>query len=288
MRIKRLIFDHRNLFLLFITLLLLSACNKQAEDSLPGYVEGKYIYISANFNGILKVLYVTPGQEIKVNQPLFALENLPESADLIAAKARVEEALNLKNKSQEAYDLQNIKFKRNQYLLKQDIISKEEFDNISANYHQAYADMRAAEENLVAKKADLNKAEWVSGQKVMNAPITGLVFDVYFSAGELVSSGVPVLSLLTPNDIKIIFFVSESMLSKLKLNQMISVNCDSCRQPFSAKINYISNKAEYTPPVIYSNEERAKLVYRIEALPLLKDVLYNIHPGQPVVVTIHF
>lgn len=274
---------------IFILLIVsLTACNKHPTITLPGYVEGKYIYISSNFTGVLKSLYVTPGEEVKINQPLFSLEALPEYADLLAANARVQEAENLKNKAQENYNLQDTQMTRNNYLLKRDVISRAEFDSSNTTYRQAFAELKAAEENLNAKKADQSKAQWMARQKVVNAPIASAVFDIYYSIGELVSSDIPVLSLLAPSQIKVIFFVYEPILSTIKLNQVVDVRCDNCKKSFKAKITYISNKAEYTPPVIYSNEERAKLVYRIEALPLVKTVLYDVHPGQPVTVTMTF
>ena len=97
--------------------------------------------------------------------------------------------------------------------------------------------------------------------------------------------GQPVLSILAPRDIKAIFFVPEMTLSQITLGDSVHVECDSCRQTYVAKVSFISPSAEYTPPVIYSNETRYKLVYRIEAEFDQKDAV-QLHPGQPIYVKV--
>jgi len=80
-----------------------------------------------------------------------------------------------------------------------------------------------------------------------------------------------------------VFFVDEPLLGTIKLGQTVTVHCDGCEQSTTANISYISPQAEYTPPVIFSDQTRAKLVYRIEAKPIPDDA-DKLHPGQPVVV----
>ena len=111
------------------------------------------------------------------------------------------------------------------------------------------------------------------------------MIDTFYLPGELVPAGRPVLSLLSPEQIKIIFFIPQSYLSQLKLAQLVTVTCDNCVSPIKAKIDFIAPQAEYTPPVIYSDALRSKLVYRIEAAPNLNEAI-KLHPGQPVNVLI--
>jgi HlyD family secretion protein len=58
----------------------------------------------------------------------------------------------------------------------------------------------------------------------------------------------------------------------------VEVRCDGCPGPVAANISFISTQAEYTPPVLYGREARAKLVFLVEARPEGG----NLHPGQPV------
>ncbi len=58
------------------------------------------------------------------------------------------------------------------------------------------------------------------------------------------------------------------MLSQFRVGQAVRVSCDRCGPDLRASIAFISQEAEYTPPVIFSTQERAKLVFRLEARPL--------------------
>jgi HlyD family secretion protein len=97
-----------------------------------------------------------------------------------------------------------------------------------------------------------------------------------------VNAGQPVLSLLPPANLKVRFYVPEPLLSTLSLGQVVAVACDSCGEGFSARISFISSEAEFTPPVIFSDKERAKLVFRVEARPTTE---VRVPIGLPVSVS---
>jgi len=112
-----------------------------------------------------------------------------------------------------------------------------------------------------------------------------LVQDTLYVQGEWVPAGSPVISLLPPENIKIRFFVTEKGLGGLRLGQTVKISCDSCGPAINANISYVSPQAEYTPPVIYSKENRSKLVFLIEAKTSPVDAI-KLHPGQPVDVAL--
>jgi HlyD family secretion protein len=85
--------------------------------------------------------------------------------------------------------------------------------------------------------------------------------------------------------VKVRFFVPETVVGKLALGRALTIHCNGCAADVAAKITYLSSEAEYTPPVIYSNENRAKLVFMVEAHPSAADAV-KLHPGQPVAVTL--
>lgn len=272
----------------FITffLTLISACGQNNSVSLPGYIEGRYTYIACNYSGVLKTLDVAKGQEVKAGQLLFTLVPEPEFDELIAAQDKVKQAIAQVETLQTEYDLQKKLLERRIELQKQKFVSQEELDLNRAKFNETSSNLVAQQNNLLSAKADLRKAEWAASQKIQYSPVTGLVFDTYFTPGELVDNNVAVLSLLNPDEVKVYFYSPEGLLGQLKLNQIVNVTCDNCKKPIQAKIVYISPSAEYAPPVIYSNEVRAKLVYRIEAKPLIKNAYYVLHPGQPITVHI--
>jgi HlyD family secretion protein len=144
-------------------------------------------------------------------------------------------------------------------------------------------EIRAAQHSVGAAKAALAQAEWKLDQKSVKAPVAGLVQDTYFVRGEWVNANQPVVSLLPPENIKVRFFVEQSRLGAVRVGQKLAVACDGCAALIAAEVSFISPQAEFTPPVIYSRQERAKLVYLIEARPAPADAA-KLHPGQPVEV----
>lgn len=240
---------------LFLAIILLTACGRQYEEQ--GYVEGRFRYIAPNYSGILKELLVQRGAQVQAGQTLFVLDPQPESDALKQAEAKLE--------------LAKITLERRQSLIAKHAVQQEALDTALSDYKQA--------------EAALMQAQWSQKQKTMSAPNAAFVFDTYFLPGELVPAGKPVLSLLAPQDIKVVFFVPEPELGSIQIGQKIVVNCDGCKS-VNAKISFISPQAEYTPPVIYSEDRRAKLVYRIEALPAKLEDAVKLHPGQPVKVRV--
>ncbi|WED42137.1 HlyD family secretion protein [Legionella cardiaca] len=265
----------------------LSGCNQQPIISMPGYVEGRYIYLSSLFAGTLKSLNVIPGMKVQAGQILFTLELSPSNQKLAIAKAKIQEATNQLQKANLYFELQKKNNLRNTMLLKKDIISKEEFENGKSAYEQALEDKKVAEARLISVQANEKEILWEMSQKTVTAPVDALVHNTFYTVGENLQADSPVLSLLDPKQVKIIFFVPQNLLGRIKINQVVNVSFDASKTPIKAKISYIADRVEYTPPVIYSIEERQKLVFRVEAKPDLDAVFSIIHPGQPVSITLN-
>jgi len=126
-------------------------------------------------------------------------------------------------------------------------------------------------------------AEWRIGQRHVTAPAAGVVADVLARPGETIPAGGPVVSLLPPENILVRFFVPEALLAKVHSGDKVALRCDGCPADLAATISFISPQAEYTPPVIYSEASRAKLVYMVEARPPPAEAAL-INPGQPIAV----
>jgi HlyD family secretion protein len=144
-------------------------------------------------------------------------------------------------------------------------------------------EIAAARAEAQAARAALAQAQWRLGQKAVAAPVAGAVQDRLYQPGEFVPAGNPVVVLLPPENLKLRFFVGEPELAKVKTGQAVRASCDGCGAEIPATIHFVSTQAEYTPPVIYSRENRAKLVYLVEARVAAKDAA-RLHVGQPVEV----
>lgn len=305
-----------------IFIVFLNGCRWQTHSSIQGYIEGKFTYIASQTSGTLQKIYVKEGDSITQGAPLFRLDSAPQAAQVKEAEAKLYQTkFNLsdlrkgkrpteiaaieaqKNQIQAQLDFAQKMLIRYQQLYHKGFIEKSRLDESLSNVQNFKAqlveinenlktsklaaredEVKAAEANVVAAKAALANILWQLNQTMIQSPIAGLVFDVFYREGEVVPINYPVLELLAPENIYAVFFVPEKELSFVHLNQVVHIFCDGC-QKTSAKITFISPEAEFTPPVIYSEKTRAKLVYRIEAHFAPTDAI-RFHPGQPISVTI--
>lgn len=278
------------------------------------------MYVASPFAGALESLQVQRGAQVKEGDPLFWLDSASEKAArdeaerrLAQARANFEDARKGKRPSEieaikaqlkqarAALRLSESEFVRQQELMREPGATAElEFDRARSTRDQnrqrvaqLEADLKtaqlgsrtdqvtAAEAEVRAREAALAKAEWDFSQKHQRAPKAGLVFDTLYREGEWVAAGRPVVTLLPPQNIKVRAFVPETLIGTMHPGDRVLVTVDGVREPFIGTVSYISPKAEYTPPVIYSQESRGKLVFMIEAV-FDPTAASNLHPGQPV------
>ncbi len=299
--------------------LILAACSASSEDRYQGYVEGEYVHVAAPLAGQLIKLSIARGGQVEAGAPLFTLEQEKERAQAEEAQSRLaqsraEEANLLKGRRAEELKiieaqlaeamaqlkLSEIELERARKLSEKHFISRDRLDQtrtarernrarieeLSAQLKTAKLAARrdeiaAAQAEVAASQAELEQARWRLRQKSVSAPVGGFVQDTLYRVGEWVPSGSPVVSLLPPENVKIRFFVPETLLGRLHMGMAIKIICDGCPQSYRATVSYISSQVEYTPPVIYSKENRMKLVYLVEATPSPIDAP-RLRPGQPV------
>ncbi|WP_424246452.1 HlyD family secretion protein [Collimonas pratensis] len=304
-----------------LSYLTLAACTPANDNDWQGYVEGEYVYVAASQGGRLDRLSVQRGQQAALGAPLFALEAGDESAardqaqrQLKAAEAQLADIQSGKRpqeqevtraqltQAQAAAAKATLQLRRDQLQFEAGGIARQQLDDSRAAVETANAQVRqwqsqltvdrlpsreaqvrAQQAQVAAVQAVLEQADWKLGQKTVTATRAGLVFDTMYREGEWVAAGNPVLRMLPPENVKIRFFVPETTLGRLKINQALTLSCDGCPANVTVHISYISTESEYNPPIIYSNQSRAKLVYMIEARPAPADAL-KLHPGQPVEV----
>ena len=308
-------------FMSLSLMLAIAGCGERIAPYYQGYAEAEYVRVALPFAGTLEQLSVQRGVQVKAGDALFVLESENEAAmrreaeerlrnaeaqladlrkskrptEIAAVRAQLEQA-------QAALELSEAQLKRTAQLVAQNFIAKEKYDEAQtardrdrARVAQLKADLatanlaarpdeiKAAEAAVKAAKANLAQAAWRLDQKSATAPVSGLVADTYFVKGEWVNAGAPVVSLLPPQNVKLRFFIPESALGSLRIGQEMRVTCDGCPAPIAARVSFVAPQAEFTPPVIYSRDSRAKLVYLVEAWPAPTDAV-RLHPGQPVEV----
>jgi len=262
--------------------LLLLGCSLNEERTSQGYIEGLLTYISSSSSGYLDVLSVDRGYQVIQGSPLFTLTLQPDNHAYDAALQDLQQAKGNKADIDAKLQFAKVTLVRNKDLYKKGFVQKATLDQSQSDYDSLMAQQVEATSTINQKTAQLASNAWTMSQKNITAPKKGVVFDRYYRVGEYVASNQPVLSILSKDDIKIIFYVYQSDLSLLQLGKKVNTACDGDKWE-SATISFISPQAEFTPPLIFSNSTNAKLVFRIEAR-YASDQNVRCHPGQPVTV----
>ncbi|MGB8156363.1 MAG: efflux RND transporter periplasmic adaptor subunit [Pseudolabrys sp.] len=235
--------------------LVLGGCGKNNDRVLQGWVEAELIFVSPDEQGRVETLKVREGDRVKKGDVLFTVDDDLQKADVVVRNTAVINA-------QQGFD-------RAKELLKSSAGTQKTYDDAEAALRQAKANLDWSQTRLMRRNA--------------YSPGDGTVEQVYYRPGETVPAGRPVVAILPPGNLKLRFFAPQAILPTIKYGDIVDVSCDGCEKGLTAKISFIARSAEYTPPVIYSQEERAKLVFLIEARPEQPD---KFRVGQPVTVTL--
>jgi HlyD family secretion protein len=306
-----------------IGIALLAGCSSEKPSAYQGYVEGEYVHVASPVAGRLEKLQVQRGQTIEAKAPLFELEAEQETAakqqadeQLNAAEAQladlkvgrrnpevgVAQAQLSQANAAEQQAAQQLKRDEAQYAAGG--IARAQLEDSRANHSIKAArvrelsnqveiqrlparedQIRAQNAQVAAARAAQSQSAWRLDQKRVAATQGGLVADTLYREGEWVPAGSPIVRLLPPKNVKLRFFVPESVAGGIKPGRKVLVRCDGCGGDIPATVSYVSVEPEFTPPVIYSNETRAKLVFLVEAKPALESAA-KLRPGQPVAVTL--
>jgi HlyD family secretion protein len=317
--------NSRTVLLVPFLLTLLPACKPVEDERFQGYIEGEPVLVAAQQSGQLTSLAVRRGDQVKSGAPLFSQDQATEAANVNQAKAQLTQAqaqlANLATgkrppeiavieaqlrDAETKRKLSAAQLARQESLVAKGFVSVQTLDEArtqlardQANVAQMNAQLAtarlpagrsqeraAAQAQVGAAQAALSQSAIRLEQKSQLAPVTGLVQDTYYRSGEWADPGKPIVSILPPENIKVRFFVPEARLNSLQAGQTVAVHCDGCPSPLPATIRFVSPTAEYTPPVLFSEKNRHRLVYLVEAWPQPKDAA-RLHPGQPVDVSLN-
>lgn len=294
-------------------------CGVDDPSLVQGYVEGEFVHVASPFGGHLETLSVSRGDHVEAGDPLFALEEAPELAARDEARRRVDQArAELEDAKQgqrpseiqtiqaqleqakAAQVLSGIELERQKKLIVANVTSRRDFDIAQANCdadRQRVAELEAtletaglgsredqitaARQNLLAEESALERAEWNLSQKKQYAKAASLVSDTLYREGDWVPEGRAAVVLLPPGNVKVRAFVAQDVIGRVQIGSMAKIRVDGVGEPFHGKVTFISPRAEFTPPVIFSRQMREKFVFMIE-LSVPPETALELHPGQPV------
>ncbi|MGE0425534.1 MAG: HlyD family secretion protein [Reyranellaceae bacterium] len=291
-----------------------------ADAGWQGWIEADFVFVAADEAGRLEQLSVREGRRVAAGDALFAMEHALQEADLQAAQAQLAEAQARlarieaatqrpeeiavlrasEARARAALDLSEAEYERAKSLVAQGVATRARLEQAESARDRDRAalaevqrqiqvaglsgrpeDIEAAKRAVAMAEARVESAQTRLKQRTVTAPVDGLVHEVFYRPGEVVPAGRPVVSLLPSANVKLRFFVPQANLPELAPGKTVRIACDGCAPDLTARISFVASQAEFTPPVIYSRDERAKLVFRVEAIPAQPEVL---RVGQPVSV----
>ena len=303
--------------------LVVCACSNPAPPGYQGYVEGEFVNVASPIAGRLDELSVKRGDTIVANARLYALEAVSEAAaqrqaqeqvkaaeatlaDLRAGRRVPEQDVTRAQLAQAEVEVGRAatNLARDEAQFRIGGIARAQLDDTRSAHASAQArvaqlrseltvaqlpsrteQIQAQSAQVAAARAALEQATWRLDQKAVKATKAGRVYDTLYREGEWVAAGAPVVRMLPPANVKVRFFVPQTVVGTLATGRAVAIQCDGCGADIPAAITYVSNEAEFTPPIIYSNETRSKLVFMVEARPSA-EAAAKLHPGQPVSVTV--
>jgi HlyD family secretion protein len=297
--------------------------NNPDGQVFQGYGEGEYILVAPQIGGTIETLAVVRGQTLHKGDPLYTLEHGFEQATVNQAKAEAErdeatlidlvkakrqpeldQLVASREQAMAALQIADITNSRDQKQFTSRAISQATLDADKATLDQAHAKLaeaeaalatgrlstgrddaiHAAQATVAASDAVLAAAQWKLDQKTLATPTDAFVFDTLYRAGEYVNAGQAVVSLLPASNIRARFFVPAPALPSIVRGTAVKIQETGDKTPIDAHITYISPQAEYSPPELYNQDNRSKLLYMIEATPDAEPE--RIHPGQPIDVVV--
>jgi len=266
-------------YLILALVLAVAGCSKSHQGTWLGYAEGDDAFVAAPLAGWVTEVKVERGAWVNKGDLLFVLDETSQRAARDQAEAAIAQAQGQLGQAKANLDLAQKQLARQEGLMRSGATSKQAYDQAKAAYDAALAQVAQIEASQSQARAALANAAYQLSQREVSSLAAGRVQDVYFRQGEYVPAMTPVVSLLPPENVYVRFFVPEEQFSNIRLGQQVKVHCDGCPDNLVAAITFIASQQEFTPPVIFSNQSRSQLVFKVEARA---PGGLKLNPGQPV------
>lgn len=266
-------------FLVVTLALFAAACSREPSNVMQGYGEADYIYLASQESGVLGELYVREGDAVEAGARVFTLDSERLALNAQSANAQAAAASSAIRTAQAQANLAQANYARGLELFNRGFYPRARLDSDRAARDTANAQLAQARREASAVSASSGLARQRVSDLGGAAPAAGTIEQIYLRPGEIVTAGQPIAALLAPENMKVRFFAPEALLAQLRVGGRVMVSCDGCDAPQAATISFIAREPQFTPPVIYSLDQREKLVFLVEAR---LDAAGPIRPGMPV------
>jgi len=259
--------------------LLTAACGQAQSDALQGYGEADYIYLASQETGVVRELLVREGDTVEAGARVFTLDPARLELNVESAGAQAAAARAAIASAQADARLAETNFARSAELFQRGFYSRARYDADRAARDAANARLAQVRREAGAASAATGLAEERLSDTSGQAPAAGTIEQIFHRPGEVVSAGQPIAALLAPANMKVRFFAPQARLAQFPVGARVRVSCDGCDAPVTATVSFVAREPQFTPPVIYSLDQRDKLVFLVEAR---LDAPGPIRPGMPV------
>lgn len=283
-------------------LLCLIACESQ-PDALHGYAEGRFRLLTTQDSGQIAQILSKDGMRVAAGTPIATLDTAVQEAEVEHAAARlaaaqsqladsarggrtqlVEAAQQRLASAQAAAISAQQDYDRIKPLFDRGVVAKSRLDSTLSRLREAKASVaerteevtlarlpqredriKALEADVAAARAALDSQRQRLKRMQLTAPSDGVIDRVLRRAGEVAGPGAPIIRFLPDDGRMAVLFVPEPKRTAITVGQQLSIECDGCETKLAAQVDVLASDAEFTSPMIFSDQERARLVYRLEA-----------------------
>ena len=267
--------------LIIIVSLLIAGCkNKSDQADAYGNFEATEVIVSAETSGRILKFDVTEGTEIDQGTEIALIDTVLfhlQKAEIIAGMKGVRTRINSINAQNDVLSQQitnlNVNIARTENMLKNDAATQKQYDDLTGQAAVIEKQIAANNTQKASVAAELSVYESKTAtlneqiiRSCVKSPLKGTVIEKYAEAGEIAAAGKPLVKIADLSVIKLKVYVSGAQLGSIKTGQNCTVRVDEGNKEyksFPGTISYISGKAEFTPKIIQTKEERVTLVYAV-------------------------
>jgi HlyD family secretion protein len=290
----------RNSTLLFIGALLFCGCNSKTGDADAfGNFEATEVIVSAETSGRLVAFDPIEGTQIEKG----SIIALVDTTILTLQKAEIDAAINSIRSRVSSINAQNdilvqqienlkINISRIGRMLKDDAATAKQYDDLTGQEAVLQKQIAANNTQKTSVATEISVYESKKATLIeqihrcsVKSPLKGTIIEKYSEAGEITAPGKPLVKISDLSVMKLKAYVSGAQIGSVKTGQKCTVRIDDGKsgyRSFSGTVSYISEKAEFTPKIIQTKEERVILVYAVNIDVVNDGRLKSGMPGEAI------
>jgi len=290
----------KNLFL-FLLLSFICSCSeeKSAHMTFSGIMDADITRVSSQTHGIIKELKIDEGMEVGQGQTLANIETESLGYQLDQNRSAIEEIGNqykatLSQLETAKIEKKNIGIKYNRFsaLLQSKATSQQNVDDLKTQLDAANERIKYIQSSLdavISKKKQVESGAKLIKKQVSDAtitsPVSGRVLVRYVEKGELLVAGSCICDIADLSLLWTKIYIEEKSLPFIKLGQNVRIKIDGINdKTLEGRVSWISDKSEFTPKTILTEETKASLVFSAKIIVPNNNGILKI--GMPVSVIV--